>query len=262
MSSDSKNNQGPAGKKSKRGKKRRGKGGSSGKRNYIRGRNKNEKVKSARGRKGSSTRWLKRQLNDPYVQEAKERGYRSRAVFKLMEIDDKYRFLKPGAVVVDLGMAPGSWAELAVERIKPKETDGRVVGVDLLETEALDGVDFLKGDFTDPETVTWLNNQLKGRKVDAVLSDMAANTTGHQTTDHLKIIALAESAWQFAAQVLAPGGIFLTKLFQGGAEADLLVPLKQNFKTVKHLKPQASRNDSSEVYLFAQGYKERVKEDD
>ncbi len=230
-------------------------------RNYLRGRMETRNVKTAKRRKTSSTRWLQRQLNDPYVQEAKDRGYRSRAVFKLMEIDDRYPFLKPGSVVVDLGAAPGSWTELIVERVEPDKNDGVVIGIDLLEMDTLSGAFLYQGDFTEQDTKDFILEKLGGRKVNAVVSDMAANTTGHQKTDHLRIIALAEEAWHFAKDILADDGIYIAKLFQGGAEEDLLVPLKKNFETVRHIKPKASRDDSSETYVFASGFHGRGLED-
>jgi 23S rRNA (uridine2552-2'-O)-methyltransferase len=208
-----------------------------------------QRVKTARGRKLSSTLWLERQLNDPYVARAKAHGYRSRAAYKLLELDDRFHLLKPGARVVDLGAAPGGWAQVALERGAAK-----VVGVDLLEMEPIAGATLLVGDFTDPETVAAVRAALGGA-ADLVLSDMAANTTGHRATDHLRVVALAEAAAAFAEDVLAPGGGFVAKVFQGGAEGELLARLKSRFASVRHAKPPASRKGSPETYLVATGFK-------
>jgi len=209
------------------------------------------RVKTGNKRSLSSKLWLERQLNDPYVARAKREGLRSRAAFKLMEIDDKYRFLKPGARVVDLGAAPGGWSEIAVRRVGPK---GRVVAIDLLDIEPIEGVAFAQLDFTDDAAPARLKDMLGG-PADVVLSDMAANTTGHRRTDHLKIVALVEMAAAFACEVLAPGGAFLAKVFQGGTEGELLATLKRDFATVRHVKPAASRADSAELYLLATGFR-------
>ena len=197
-------------------------------------------VKSAKGRKNSSTQWLKRQLNDPYVREAELKGYRSRAAFKLLEIDEKLDFLRKGQVIVDLGAAPGGWSQVAAQR------GATVVAIDLLEIDELPDVKFAQMDFTDDNAPERLIDMMEGKKADCVLSDMAPNTIGHKQTDHLRIMALAEIAFDFAKDVLSPGGTFITKVRQGGAEGDLLNDLKQNFKTVKHIKPPASRKDSAE----------------
>jgi len=210
-----------------------------------------QRVKTARGRKISSTNWLKRQLNDPYVGLAKKEGYRCRSAFKLLEIDDKYKFLKPGATVVDLGAAPGGWSQIAAVRCKAAEGDGKVVGIDLHEVEALAGVTLFKKDFFDEDAPDVLIKALGGRLADVVLSDMAAHATGHKQTDHIKIIDLAETALDFAMQVLKPGGTFLCKVLRGGSEHDLLATMKRNFKTIKHIKPQASRADSAELFVLA-----------
>ena len=212
------------------------------------------KVRVKDGRKSaSSRRWLTRQLNDPYVARAKREGYRSRAAFKLSEIDDKARFLKKGARVVDLGAAPGGWSQLAVKRVGAPEA-GRVVAIDILPMEPVAGVEFLELDFLDPGAPERLKAMLGG-EADVVLSDMAANATGHARTDHLKIMALVEAAADFAREVLAPGGTFLAKVLQGGTEAALLAALKRDFVSVKHVKPPASRADSAELYLLATGFR-------
>ncbi len=212
------------------------------------------KVRVKDGRKStSSRRWLTRQLNDPYVARAKREGYRSRAAFKLSEIDDKARFLKKGARVVDLGAAPGGWAQVAAKRVGAPE-NGRVVAIDILPMESVPGVDFLERDFLDPRAPDELK-ALLGGPADVVLSDMAANATGHAKTDHLKIMALVEAAADFAREVLAPGGVFLAKVLQGGTEASLLAALKRDFAQVRHVKPPASRADSAELYLLATGFR-------
>ncbi|PKQ09309.1 MAG: 23S rRNA methyltransferase [Alphaproteobacteria bacterium HGW-Alphaproteobacteria-12] len=217
------------------------------------------RVKTARKRSNSSTRWLQRQLNDPYVHAAKREGYRSRAAFKLAEIDDKYRFLKPGGRIVDLGCAPGGWCQIAVARVKSLnagERGGRVIGLDYLETESVPGATILQLDFLDEGADTRVKERLAG-EADVVLSDMAAPTTGHKQTDHMRIMSLCEIAAQFAIEVLAPGGAFLAKVLRGGTEDELLAMLKQHFKTVRHVKPKASRADSAEMYVLAQGFKGR-----
>ncbi len=213
------------------------------------------RVKTARRRTTASTRWLQRQLNDPYVAEAKRRGLRSRAAFKLIELDDRYEFLKPGMAVVDLGCAPGGWTQVAADRVRAGAPGGgKVVGVDLLETEPVADATMLQADFMEDDTPDRLTALLDG-PADAVLSDMAANTTGHAQTDHLRIIGLAETALDFAFQVLAPGGVFVAKVFSGGAEASLLTLLKRNFDKVAHFKPPASRKESAEMYVVALGYR-------
>jgi 23S rRNA (uridine2552-2'-O)-methyltransferase len=209
----------------------------------------------AKGRTQSSRTWLERQLNDPYVARAKREGYRSRAAFKLAEIDDKYRFLRPGARVVDLGAAPGGWSQIAAARVGANEgRRGRVVAIDVLEMEPIAGVEFLRLDFLDPQAPEALRNALGG-PADVVLTDMAANATGHRKTDHLKIMALVEAAADFAGEVLKPGGTFLAKVLKGGTEATLLATLKRDFATVRHVKPAASRADSAELYLLATGFR-------
>jgi len=223
-------------------------------------RNKSVRVKTARGRRPSSTRWLDRQLNDPYVAEAQRLGFRSRAAFKLMEIDDRAGFLKPGQIVVDLGAAPGGWTQVALERIKADQSGGRVVALDRLEIDPIAGAELLVADFQEPEAVDALMAAVGGAPVDVVLSDLSPSTTGHKSTDHLRIVALVEDALHFAEAVLAKGGTFVAKVFQGGADADLLKRVRARFEKVRHIKPPASRSDSAETYLVAQGYKGR--EDD
>ncbi len=224
-------------------------GGGSGSRMKV------ERVRTARGRKPSSTRWLQRQLNDPYVHEAKRLGYRSRAAFKLVQLDDRFRFLRPGARVVDLGAAPGGWTQVAVERVRSEAPDGgKVVGLDVLEWAPMAGATTLQADFLDPAAPDMLKQALGGQ-ADVVLSDMAAPTTGHAATDHMRIMALVEAALLFASEVLAPGGTFVAKVFQGGTEASLLAEMKRMFATVRHAKPPASRAESAETYVVATGFR-------
>jgi 23S rRNA (uridine2552-2'-O)-methyltransferase len=213
-----------------------------------------QRVKTARKRTLSSQKWLERQLNDPYVARAKREGFRSRAAYKLIELDDKLRFLKPGGRVVDLGAAPGGWAQVAAQRVGAGEGKGNVVGVDLLPIEPLPGAAFLQLDFMAPEAPERLV-ALLGGPADVVLSDMAANATGHKKTDHLRIVGLAEAAADFARSVLAPGGVFLAKVLQGGTEGALLADLKRDFAAVRHVKPAASRSDSAELYVLATGFR-------
>ena len=210
------------------------------------------------GRTQASRRWLERQLNDPYVARARREGLRSRAAFKLMEIDDKAKLLKPGAKVVDLGAAPGGWSQVAAKRVRAA-SGGRVVAIDLLAMDPLPGVDFLQLDFLDPDAPERLK-ALLGGPADVVLTDMAANATGHRATDHLKIMGLAEAAAEFAREVLKPGGAFLAKVLQGGTEVELLASLKRDFASVKHVKPAASRSDSAELYVLATGFRGRAIE--
>lgn len=210
------------------------------------------RVKGGRARTLSSKLWLERQLNDPYVARAKREGYRSRAAFKLSEIDDKAHILKKGGRVIDLGAAPGGWSQMAAQRVDAPSR-GKVVAIDVLEMEPVAGVEFVRLDFLDPAAPDQLKAMLGG-PADVVLSDMAANATGHRKTDHLKIMALVEAAADFAGEVLAPGGAFLAKVLQGGTEAALLAQLKRDFETVKHIKPPASRSDSAELYLLATGF--------
>ncbi len=218
------------------------------------------RVKTGKGRPLSSKLWLERQLNDPYVARAKREGQRSRAAYKLMEIDDKAHFLKSGARVFDLGAAPGGWSQVAAKRVGATEgkgtSRGRVVAIDVLEMAPIPGVEFMQLDFLDPGAPDTLMNMLGG-PADVVLSDMAANATGHRATDHLKIMALVEAAAAFARDVLAPGGSFLAKVIQGGTEHRLLAELKRDYANVKHVKPPASRADSAELYLLATGFRPR-----
>ncbi len=217
------------------------------------------RVKTAKKRKTSSTRWLERQLNDPYVQASKREGMRSRAAYKLSEIDDKYKFLKPGMRVVDLGAAPGGWSQIAADRVRALDGKGagrgQVVAIDYLGVEPLPGVEIVMLDFTDPSAEPKLKALLRDGGADVVLSDMAAPTVGHTRTDHLRIMGLAEQAAHFACDVLAPGGAFLCKVFQGGTARELLDLLKRNFATVRHVKPPASRSDSAELYVLATDFR-------
>jgi 23S rRNA (uridine2552-2'-O)-methyltransferase len=211
-------------------------------------------VKSAGRLKLSSKLWLERQLNDPYVQQAKRDGLRSRAAYKLIEIDDKHHFLKPGISVVDLGAAPGGWSQIAAKRIGIEKGRGQIVAIDLLEMPGISGVTFAQMDFLADDAPAKLQAMLGG-KADVVLSDMAANTTGHRKTDQLRIMNLVEGAAAFAAEVLKPGGTFVAKVFQSGADATLLSALKRDFAAVKHVKPASSRADSSERYVLAMGFR-------
>lgn len=216
-------------------------------------------VKTARGRKLSSTRWLQRQLNDPYVRRAQAEGYRGRAAYKIMELDDKFRFLVPGARVIDLGCAPGGWAQVAVKRInsmgeRQGKAVGRIIGVDLQEVESLAGAEFHQLDFMDDGADDKVKEWLDG-KADVVMSDMAAASSGHKQTDHMRIISLCEAAAYFAFDVLEDGGIFVAKVLAGGAEGELQKLLKQKFTKVMHFKPPSSRSDSSEKFVVATGYR-------
>lgn len=216
------------------------------------GRGLSKRVKTARGRKSSSTRWLQRQLNDPYVEEAKRMGFRSRAAFKILEIDEQMNLFKKGMKIVDLGAAPGGWTQVAVQACGSKST---VVALDLLPIEPIQGATIITGDFNDDGVYEQLLRELGDHKLDGVLSDMAPATTGHKQTDHLRIIGLAEVAFDFAKRTLAPGGFFVCKIFQGGATSELLVDLKKNFTRVKHIKPPSSRPDSSEMFVVAVGFR-------
>ncbi|MGI9406890.1 MAG: RlmE family RNA methyltransferase [Hyphomicrobiaceae bacterium] len=248
-------NRGGGGKKSGSGTRKRrtpgNKAGSSGKRTLT------TRVKSAKGRRLSSTLWLQRQLNDPYVTAAQEEGLRSRAAFKLIQINEKHRLLKPGDVVVDLGAAPGGWSTLAADWVRSAEGKGFVVALDLVEIEPIAGVTFLQMDFMDNDAPGRIRDALEGRPVNAVISDMAAPSTGHKQTDHLRIIGLCEAAVAFAREVLAPGGLFLAKVLQGGTTTDLLNDMKRDFTKVRHIKPDASRADSSELFVLATGFRGR-----
>jgi len=209
------------------------------------------RLKGVKRRTPSSRAWLERQLNDPYVARARREGFRSRAAYKLLEIDQKVRLFRSGARVVDLGAAPGGWSEVAVQRVGPS---GRVIALDILEVKPIAGVEFLQLDFLDAAVPERLKAMLGG-KADVVLSDMAANTTGHRQTDHLRIMALAAAAAQFACEVLDRDGAFLCKVLQGGTETALLATLKRDFASVRHVKPPASRSDSAELYLLARGFR-------
>ena len=220
-------------------------------------RNLRTRVKTARGRKLSSTRWLERQLNDPYVQRAKAEGYASRAAYKLIEIDDRYALLSQGTRVVDLGAAPGGWCQVAVARTGSTPEQPLVVGIDYLEMDAVPGAVILQKDFLDADAPALLMDALNGTAPDVVLSDMAAPTTGHRKTDHMRTMHLVEVALDFALEVLKPGGHFLSKTFQGGTEKSLLDALKRNFASVHHVKPPASRDGSVELYLLAKHRKPR-----
>jgi 23S rRNA (uridine2552-2'-O)-methyltransferase len=209
------------------------------------------KVKQTHGRKASSTRWLERQLNDPYVREAKSKGYRSRAAFKLLELDDKFHFLKKGVRVLDLGAAPGGWTQVALARVGG---EGRVVGADILEMEPIAGTMLFKADLLDLDTLVLLKDALGG-PADVVMTDMAAPTTGHRATDHLRTTALFEAALDVAEDTLKPGGTFVGKVFQGGAKSEILARIKKSFTDVKHVKPPASRAESVELYLVATGFR-------
>jgi 23S rRNA (uridine2552-2'-O)-methyltransferase len=209
------------------------------------------RLKTAKQRTASSQRWLERQLNDPYVAAARREGYRSRAAFKLIEIDDKHRLLRPGLRVVDLGAAPGGWSQVAAERVQAVEGKGQVVAIDLLPLTPIPGVVALEGDFMEAAAPSRLKALLRAGGADVVLSDMAAQGTGHTRTDHLRIMGLAEAAAEFALEVLTPGGSFVCKVFQGGSERALLERLKQAFASVRHIKPPASRAESAELYVAA-----------
>jgi len=212
------------------------------------------RVRTARKRTLASTLWLERQLNDPFVAQAKREGYRSRAAYKLTEIADKYGLFRPGQRIVDLGAAPGGWSQVAAKAVKAAEGQGRVIAIDILPVDAIVGVEFELMDFHAADAPERLKARLGGL-ADGVMSDMAANATGHRKTDHLRIVGLAELAADFAVSVLAPGGFFLAKVLQGGSEGELLARLKRDFAVVRHLKPKASRADSAELYVMASGFR-------
>ena len=212
------------------------------------------RVRTARKRSLASTLWLERQLNDPYVAQAKREGFRSRAAYKLAEINEKYALLKPGQKIVDLGAAPGGWSQVAAQAVKANDGKGRVVAIDLLPMDPVAGVEFETMDFHDPDAPDRLKARLGGL-ADGVMSDMAANATGHRKTDHLRIVGLAELAIDFACSVLAPGGFFVAKVLQGGSEGEVLARLKRDFAVVRHVKPKASRADSAELYVLATGFR-------
>lgn len=213
------------------------------------------RVKTAKKRSSASTQWLQRQLNDPYVAMAKQEGYRARSAFKLIELDDKFRFLSAGKRVVDLGAAPGGWTQIAVKRVKSTPENPLVVGLDLLEMAPIAGAKTTQLDFLDDSAPDVLKEMLGGHKADVVLSDMAPNTTGMKDIDHLRIMGLLETAYAFACEILNPDGAFIAKIFQGGTEQNLLAEMKRNFTSVKHAKPSASRKESSEFYVVATGFK-------
>jgi 23S rRNA (uridine2552-2'-O)-methyltransferase len=225
------------------------KGGGSGRRSLK------VRVKTARRRSASSTRWLERQLNDPYVARARDEGYRARSAYKLIEIDDRHHLLAPGKRVVDLGAAPGGWSKIAADRVRSTDADPLVVAVDILDMDPLPGVLVLKKDFLEENAPDLIRAALGGHGADVVLSDMAAPTTGHRRTDHLRTIYLCEVAADFALSVLKPGGHFVAKVFRGGAEGELLAILKRNFASVHHVKPPSSRPESVELYLVAKGFR-------
>jgi 23S rRNA (uridine2552-2'-O)-methyltransferase len=210
-----------------------------------------QRLKTAKGRKVSSTRWLERQLNDPYVRKAKAEGYRSRAAYKLLELDEKFGLLKGVKAVIDLGITPGGWSQV----VRRRSPQARVAGIDLLPTDPIDGVAILQMDFMDEEAPARLKEALGADHADLVMSDMAANTVGHPQTDHLRTMALVEAGMEFAAEILRPGGAYVAKVLAGGADNNLVAALKRHFTTVKHAKPPASRKDSSEWYVIAQGFK-------
>ncbi|NQW52274.1 MAG: RlmE family RNA methyltransferase [Rhodospirillales bacterium] len=218
------------------------------------GRRATVRVKTARGRTVSSQRWLQRQLNDPYVVEAKKRGYRSRAAFKLLQIDDQFRFLKPGGRIIDLGAAPGGWTQVSVERVSSGKNKGVVIGIDLTPVEPIAGATVLAKDFYDEDAPALLT-ELLGGPADVVLSDMAAAATGETQIDHMRIMGLAEAAHDFARQILKPGGTYIAKVLRGGTERTLLDRLKKDFEKVRHVKPEASRADSAEMYVVGLGFR-------
>jgi 23S rRNA (uridine2552-2'-O)-methyltransferase len=213
------------------------------------------RVKTSKSKTVSQKIWLERQLNDPYVHEAKKLGYRSRSAFKLIEIDDKYEILKPGYRVVDLGAAPGGWCQVASKRVKSEEGKGRVVAIDMHSMEPMPGVIMFKKDFYDEDAPAVLIEALGGEQADCVLSDMATHATGHKQTDHINIIALVETGYVFAKSILKPGGTYLAKVLRGGTEGALLTSLKKDFRTVRHVKPMSSRDDSAELFMLATGFR-------
>ena len=212
-----------------------------------------KKIKTAKGRKISSIKWIERQLTDPYVAQARKEGYRSRAAYKIKEIDEKVHLLKKGHVVVDLGAAPGGWCQVAVEK-----GCKHVVAIDLLEMDEIPGVTFIQMDFMEDDAPDVILNALGGEQVDVVMSDIAHNTVGHRNTDHNKIMALVEAGYDFAVEILKPNGAFVAKVFQGGTEGDLLTRMKKDFKSVKHIKPPSSRKESPETYVVATGFRKKT----
>lgn len=213
------------------------------------------RVKTGKGRTVSQKIWLERQLNDPYVAEARKQGYRSRAAFKLIEIDDKYKFLKSGGRIVDLGAAPGGWSQVAVKRVKAEEGKGRVIAIDMHGMDPIPAVTIFKKDFLEEDAPAILIEALGGEKADCVLSDMAAHATGHRQTDHIQIMGLAEAGYEFAKEVLKPGGTYLAKVLRGGTEGEMLKMMKKDFASVRHVKPMASRDDSAELFVLAMGFR-------
>lgn len=230
-------------------------------RGNLSGRSLHVKVKTAKRRKLGSTLWLQRQLNDPYVAQAKKDGYRSRAAYKLIEINEKHQFLVPGARIVDLGAAPGGWCQIAARAVQSTDEDVRVVGIDYLGMEPMPGVTILEKDFLDDDAPDLLMEALRGHKADIVMSDMAAPTTGHRKTDHLRTTHLFEVAADFAKHALKPGGLFLSKVFRGGTEHALLQALKRDYRSVAHVKPPSSRKESPELYVLAKGFRGNEDED-
>ena len=226
-----------------------------GKNPNPRGQQKKKRVKTAKKRSHASTRWLQRQLNDPYVAEAQAMGYRSRAAFKLVQLDEQLNLLRKGQNIVDLGAAPGGWTQIIVDKVKPEETGAKVVALDILEMDDINGAIVLHMDFMDNDAPDKLKDALGGEKADLVVSDIAPPTIGHKQTDHLRIMALVEAAYYFAVEVLKPGGSFVAKVFQGGAENDLLADMRKKFTKVKHVKPDASRSDSSEIYVVGLNFR-------
>jgi 23S rRNA (uridine2552-2'-O)-methyltransferase len=226
-----------------------------GSKDGIGGRRLKVRVKTGKGRTVSQKIWLERQLNDPYVHEARKLGYRSRAAFKLIEIDDKYHFLKPGGRVVDLGAAPGGWSQVAAVRVKAGVGRGKVIAIDMHGMDPITDVTIFHKDFLDDDAPQLLIDALGGEKASVVLSDMAAHATGHRQTDHILIMSLVDTGYDFARQVLAPGGAYLAKVLRGGTEASLLTTMKKDFATVRHVKPMASRDDSAELFVLAMGFR-------
>ncbi len=226
-----------------------------GDRNAVGGRQLKVRLKKGKERTVSQKAWLERQLNDPYVHEAKKLGYRSRAAFKLIEIDDKYKFLKPGGYVVDLGAAPGGWSQVSSARVKSVDGKGRVIAIDLHGMDEMPGVVIFKKDFLDDDAPQLLLRELGGHKADAVISDLASHATGHRQTDHIQIMELADAGLEFAQEVLKPGGTYLAKVLRGGTESELLKRMKLDFATVRHVKPMSSRDDSAELFVLAKGFR-------
>ncbi len=226
-----------------------------GNKNAVGDRRLKTRIKDKKERTVSQKQWLERQLNDPYVHEARKRGYRSRAAFKLIEIDDKYKFLKIGGNIIDLGAAPGGWSQISAQRVNSLEGKGKVVAIDMHGMLEMPGVVIFKKDFLEDDAPQMLVDALGGEKADCVISDMAAHATGHRQTDHIQIMGLAEAAHAFAKDVLKPGGTFLAKVLRGGTEGDLLKQLKVDFATVRHVKPMSSRDDSAELFVLATGFR-------